>query len=185
MSGHSHWKTIKRAKDIEDKKKSKIFSKLSQEISVIAKEGGDPESNSSLRVSIEKAKRFNMPKEKIDRAIKKGTGELSGVELRSIFIDAYGPFGIAIIIEGVADNKNRFLLEIKQILNENNGKMVNEGGVQWLFERKVDSEINSLTWVAKQTIKISEKENLACQKLFKALNENESVQEIYHNITRN
>jgi YebC/PmpR family DNA-binding regulatory protein len=186
MSGHSHWKTVKRTKESEDKKRARIFSKLAQKISVAVKEmGKNPEANPKLRLIIEKSKEFNLPKQNIERAIKKGIGELNGIKLKSVFFEAYGPSGIAIIIKGITDNKNRLLMEIKQILNQNNGKIVNKGSVQWMFERKVDSEINSLTWVAKQTIKISEKENLACQKLFKALNKNESVQEIYHNITRN
>jgi len=184
MSGHSHWKTVKRGKEAEDKKRGQIFSKLSREISVAAREkGGNPETNPTLRIAIEKAKGFNLPKENIERAIKRGTGELAGEELESVLFEAYGPGGIAIIIEGITDNKNRTLGEIKQILNQNGGKLVGEGGVQWMFERKVKAEEpGSLEWIAKQDIEISEKDKESCQKLFEALDENDSVQEIYSNI---
>jgi len=137
MSGHSHWSSIKHQKGAADQKRGKIFSKLSREISVAAKEkGGSPESNPSLRIAIEKAKKVNMPKENIERAIQKGTGELEGSKLESVVFEAYGPGGIALIIEGITDNKNRTFSEIKQALTQGNGKLANEGSVKWLFERK-------------------------------------------------
>lgn len=137
MSGHSHAKTVKRIKDAHDKKRSKIFSKLSQRISIIAAEkGGDPETNSALRLAINQAKEFNMPKENIERAIKRGTGETKGAKLEEVLFEVYGPNGIAIIIEAITENKNRTLSEIKQILNQNNGKLVSEGAIKWKFERK-------------------------------------------------
>lgn len=181
MSGHSHWKTVKRTKESEDKKRARIFSKLAQEISVAVKEmGKNPEANPKLRLIIERSKEFNLPKQNIERAIKKSIGELNGIKLKSVFFEAYGPSGIAIIIKGITDNKNRFLMEIKQILNQNNGKIVNKGSVQWMFERKTNN--SDETWVAKQKIEIPEKEKIACQKLFENLNKNEAVQEIYHNV---
>lgn len=137
MSGHSHWKTVKRIKEAEDRKKAQIFSKLSRLISVAVREkGSSPETNSKLRLAIEEARSFNMPKGNIEKAIKKGAGELGGEKLESVLFEAYGPGGIAIIIEGITDNKNRTLSEIKQILNQNNGKLAGEGSVRWLFERK-------------------------------------------------
>jgi YebC/PmpR family DNA-binding regulatory protein len=137
MSGHSHWSSIKHQKGVADQKRGKVFSKLSREISVAAKEkGGNPENNPTLRIAVDKAKKFNMPKDNIERAIKKGTGELEGAKLESVTFEAYGPGGIALIIEGITDNRNRTLAEIKQILNQNNGKLANEGSVKWLFERK-------------------------------------------------
>lgn len=137
MSGHSHWSSIKHQKATADQKRGKVFSKLSREISVAAREkGGSPESNPSLKIAIERAKKFNMPKDNIERAIKKGTGELEGAKLESITLEAYGPGGIALIIKGITDNKNRTLSEIKQVLNQHNGKLANEGSVKWLFERK-------------------------------------------------
>ena len=145
MSGHSHFKTIMHKKGVEDAKRGKIFSKLSRLISVAAREGGgDPAANSKLRLAIEQAKNDNMPKDNIERAIKKGTGNLEGAKLEEITFEAYGPGGIAVIIEGITDNKNRTLGEIKQVLSQNNGKLAGGGSVKWLFERKgviiVDSE---------------------------------------------
>lgn len=137
MSGHSHFKTIKYKKEIADNKRGKVFSKLSKAISIAAKEkGGDPATNSNLRLTIEKAKEFNMPKDNIERAIKKGTGELGGESLEGIIFEAFGPGGIAIIIEGITDNKNRTLGDVKHVLNQANGKLANEGAVKWMFEQK-------------------------------------------------
>jgi len=137
MSGHSHWKTIKYKKGAADAKKGQAFSKLSREITIAAKEGGgDATFNNKLRMVVEKARSVNMPAENIERSIKKGTGELEGGSLESVIFEGYGPGGVAIIIEGITDNKNRTFNEIRQILNQNGGKMVGEGGVQWMFERK-------------------------------------------------
>lgn len=137
MSGHSHWKTIKYKKGAADAKKGQVFSKLSREITIAAKEGGgDATFNNKLRMVVEKARSVNMPAENIERSIKKGTGELEGGSLESVVFEGYGPGGVAIIIEGITDNKNRTFNEVRQILNQNGGKMVGEGGVQWMFERK-------------------------------------------------
>ena len=137
MSGHSHWKTIKFKKGAADAKKGQAFSKLAREISMIAKEGGkDITFNAKLRMVIEKARSFNMPADNIERAIKKGTGELEGGTLESVLFEGYGPGGVAIIVEGITDNKNRTFNEIRQILTQNGGKFVGEGGVKWMFDRK-------------------------------------------------
>lgn len=143
MSGHSHWSSIKRQKEATDKKRGKIFSKISRKISVAAREGGgDPDTNSSLGFVIEKAKEFNMPKDTIERAIKKGTGELEGIKLEPFVFEAFGPGKIALIIEGITDNKNRTFSDIKQLLGQFNGKLADEGSVKWLFERKGVISIN-------------------------------------------
>jgi len=137
MSGHSHYKTVKRTKQARDERLGKIFSKLARAISVAAREGGDPKINSKLKQVLEEAKGFGLPKDNIERAIKRGTGELAGEEkLEQVTFEAYGPGGIAIIIEGITDNKNRSLAEVKQILNQHNGKLAGGGSVKWLFERK-------------------------------------------------
>ena len=137
MSGHSHAKTVKRVKEADAKKRGQIFSKLARLISVAVKEDGpNPETNSKLRLAFEIAKEANMPKENIERAIKRASGEAEGEKLEEILFEAYGPGGIAIVIEGITDNKNRALGEIKQILNQHNGKLVGEGAVRWMFERK-------------------------------------------------
>jgi len=143
MSGHSHAKTVARTKGAEDAKRSQAFSKMARVISVAAKEGGDPVSNSKLRVAIDQAKEVNMPKENIERAIKKGTGELSGELLEEFVFEAFGPGGIALIIEGITDNKNRTLGDIKQILNQHQGKLAGEGSVKWMFERKGVITVNN------------------------------------------
>jgi len=136
MSGHSHWATVKHGKEINDKKRSKIFSKMSLLITLAAKNGGDPDMNSALRMTIEKAKKENMPKDNIEKAIKRGTGELAGEHLEEFIFEAYGPDKSALIITGITTNKNRILNEIKIILNNNNAKLASEGSVKWQFEEK-------------------------------------------------
>lgn len=148
MSGHSHWSKIKWQKGTADAKKGKVFSKMARMITIAAREGGEPATNSKLRLAIETARKINMPSTNIERAIKRGTGQLEAVKLEEILFEAYGPGGIALIIEGITDNKNRTLGEIKQILNQNKGKLVGEGSVKWLFERKgviiINSKVESL-----------------------------------------
>ena len=252
MSGHSHFKTIKAQKELADAKKGKVFSKFGRLITIAVKEkGGDPVTNAKLKMTIEQAKSFNMPKENIERAIKKGTGELAGEILEEVSFEGFGPGGIAMIIEGITDNKNRTLGEIKVALNQNNGKLAGEGAVRWMFDRKGAIIINpkshltpaggfpagfipnpkndelemvaiesgaedvkwfedkleiytkpedlekvkkaledkglkiesaSLDFVAKEEVKVSEKEKEQAQKLFEALDENDSVNDIYSNL---
>ena len=137
MSGHSKWSQIKHKKAITDAKKSQMFSKLARIITVTAREkGGDPDSNPALRLAIEKAKGFNMPQNNIEKAIKKGTGEIAGAKIEECSYEAYGPAGIALIIEGSTDNKNRTFNEIKAILKKYNGKIAEAGSVSYLFQRK-------------------------------------------------
>ena len=137
MSGHSHAKTVKRVKEAGDKKRSQIFSKMAKAIVLAVKEGGpNPEANSKLKMTIDTAKKFNLPKNNIERAIKQGQGELEGEKLEFILVEALGPGNTSIIIEGITDNKNRSIGEIRQILNKYNGKLASEGSVKWLFERK-------------------------------------------------
>jgi YebC/PmpR family DNA-binding regulatory protein len=146
MSGHSKWSQIKHKKAITDAKKGKLFSKLSNLISVVARQkGGDPDTNPQLRLTIEKARAFNMPNENIERAIKKGLGELEGVKMEELTIEAYGPGGTALIIEALTDNKNRTVSEIKYLMGQHGGKMAQAGSVLWLFERKGAIVINSAT----------------------------------------
>ena len=139
MSGHSHAKTVMATKMANDAKKGKIYSKYGRLITIAVKDGGgsgDPTQNAKLKAVIEQAKNVNMPKENIERAIKKGTGELAGENLEEVSYEGFGPGGIALIIDGITDNSNRTLGEIKSILNQNNGKMAGEGAVRWMFERK-------------------------------------------------
>lgn len=137
MSGHSHWSTIKFKKGIEDAKRSKIFSKFAKEITIAARDGGgDLNFNPRLRMIIDKAKASNMASDSIDKAIKKGTGELKGEALEEFLFEAYGPEGVAILIEGITDNMNRTVNELKQIISKNGGKMVEAGAIRWMFQKK-------------------------------------------------
>ncbi|MDD4661734.1 MAG: YebC/PmpR family DNA-binding transcriptional regulator [Candidatus Pacebacteria bacterium] len=137
MSGHSHWSTIKFKKGIEDAKRSKVFSKFAKEITVAARDGGgDLNFNPRLRMVVEKAKQENMPSDNIEKAIKKGTGELKGEVLEEFLFEAYGIDGVAILIEGITDNINRTVNELKQTIAQNGGKMVEAGAIRWMFDKK-------------------------------------------------
>jgi YebC/PmpR family DNA-binding regulatory protein len=244
MSGHSHAKTIKHQKNLTDQKRGQMFSKMAKVISVAVKEGGaNPETNNKLKVVMEQAKQFNMPKENIERAIKQAVGGETASNLTEMIFEAYGPGGIALIIEAITDNKNRALGEVKQVLSQYGGKLVGEGAIRWMFERKgvvvinpagqvpspkskeelelaaieagaqdlhwgendtildiytkteelektrkaleakgIKTESASLDWVPKEEVAADEKVKESCEKLFNALDETDSVQEIYSNI---
>ena len=137
MSGHSKWHSIRHKKGALDAKRGKLFTKLIKEITVAARlGGGDPESNPRLRTVIQKAKEANMPKDNIEKAIKKGTGELEGYNLEEVVYEGYGPSGVAIIIDAMTDNKNRTTAEIRSILSKNGGNLGENGCVSWIFENK-------------------------------------------------
>lgn len=136
MSGHSHWAGIKHKKGLADAQRSANFSKLAREISVAAKTGDNPSTNAKLKAAIDRAHEFNMPRENIERAVLRGAGKLPGATLEEFSVEIYGPGGIAVIAEGITDNKNRAMSETRIILNKNNGKLVNEGGIRWMFDRK-------------------------------------------------
>jgi len=242
MSGHSHARTVRRIKEANAQKRGQIFSKMARLIWVAVREGGpNPETNSKLRLALETARDYNLPKENIERAIKKAGGKIPGEKLEEILFEAYGPGGIAMIIEGITDNKNRALGEVKQILNQHNGKLVGEGAVKWMFERKgciivefkmqnedlknkeklelmaieagaediywhndvldiytkiedlekvkkilqekgIKIDSVTLDWKPKEMVDLGEREKEACLKLFEALDESDSVQEIYSNL---
>ncbi|MFZ2187255.1 MAG: YebC/PmpR family DNA-binding transcriptional regulator [Candidatus Moraniibacteriota bacterium] len=137
MSGHSHWATTHRQKGVNDAKRGAVFTKYGRNIIVAASHGGgNPDTNFSLRLAIDQAKTVNMPKENIERAIKRGTGELKdGVQIEELTYDAYGPGNIALLIETTTDNKNRTVSEIKSILTKGGGKFVPAGSVGFLFKR--------------------------------------------------
>ena len=137
MSGHSKWATIKRKKGAADAKRGQLFSKLTRAIMVAAREGGgDANSNATLAGAIEKARAFSMPKDNIDRAIKKGTGELEGVDYVEVLYEAYGPGGVAIMIQAVTDNPTRTVADVRHKLSRNHGNMGSSNSVAYLFERK-------------------------------------------------
>jgi YebC/PmpR family DNA-binding regulatory protein len=243
MSGHSHAKTIKHQKNLTDQKRGQMFSKMARVISVAVKEGGsNPETNSKLRMVMEEARRVNMPRENVDRAIQHATGADNNEVLEEVSYEAYGPGGIAIIIEGITDNKNKALGEVKQILSQHGGKFVGEGAVKWMFERKgclsidleqqtenlknkeglemsaieagaedikwqtdgtlevytkietlepikqtleklgLKIESASLDWIPKEEVTLEDSQKQSCQKLFDALDESDSVQNVYSNL---
>lgn len=137
MAGHSHAKKVRKLKEADAKKRGQIFSKMIRLIEVAVRAGtSDPETNPKLRMAIELAKSYNVPSENIERAIKRATGSLMAEKLEEVSFEVLGPEGIAVIIEGITDNKNRTLNEIRQVVNKFNGKLVSEGGVKWMFERK-------------------------------------------------
>jgi YebC/PmpR family DNA-binding regulatory protein len=137
MSGHSKWSTIKRKKGALDAKKGKIFSKLAKEIAVAAKSGGgDPNGNSRLRTVMLAARAANMPKDRVEAAIKKGTGEGQDVNYEEIRYEAYGPAGVAIVIDVLTDNKNRAVAEIRHMVTKGGGAMAESGAVMWNFARR-------------------------------------------------
>ena len=138
MSGHSKWSTIKRKKGAIDSKRGKIFTKLIKEITLAARlGGGDIEGNARLRSAVLAAKEENMPKDNIDRAIKKGTGELAGgAAYEEVTYEGYGPAGVAVIVEVMTDNKNRTVAEIRHIFSKHGGNLGENGCVAWMFDKK-------------------------------------------------
>ncbi|MEW5907880.1 MAG: YebC/PmpR family DNA-binding transcriptional regulator [Patescibacteria group bacterium] len=177
MAGHSKWAQIKRQKGAADAKKSQIFSKLARMIAIAVRKGEDPGMNPELRVAIDKAKEANMPADNIERAIKRSTGKLEGVQLENLKIEAYGPAGIAIIIEAITDNRNRTIAEIKHILSKYGAKWAEPGSVVWSFEPLAGGK----GWKPKHTIEISEKDAKALDKLLEELDDHDDVNELFTN----
>ena len=136
MAGHSKWAKIKRAKGANDAKRGAVFTRLGNAIAVAAKGGGDPNMNPSLALAVEKAKAANMPNSNIDKAIKRGTGELGGDIIEEYMFEGYGPGGVGIIVEAASDNRNRTTTEVKTAFNKNGGNMAESGSVAFQFTRK-------------------------------------------------
>lgn len=137
MSGHSKWATIKRAKGAKDAARGKLFGRLIKEITIAARDGGgDLDGNPRLRLAIDKAKAANMPNDNINRAIKRGTGEIEGVHYEEISYEGYGPGGVAFLVETITDNKNRTVAEIRHVFSKHNGNLAENGSVSWKFDRK-------------------------------------------------
>lgn len=148
MSGHNKWSTIKHKKGAADAKRGKIFSKIIKEITIAARMGGgDPEGNPRLRTVLTAARNANMPKDNIERAIKRGTGEIAGVTYEEITYEGYGPGGVAVLVEALTDNKNRTVAEIRHIFDKYNGNLGESGCVSWIFEKKgvIDVPAQGLT----------------------------------------
>lgn len=136
MSGHSKWAKVKRYKGALDQKRGQVFSRLSKEIQLAAKSGGDPDTNLKLRTIILKAKEVSMPADTIKRAINKGTGAEAGAALEEMLYEGYGPSGVAILVEAVSDNRNRTAADIRSIFSKYNGNMGDSGSVSFLFDKK-------------------------------------------------
>jgi len=146
MAGHSKWKQIKRKKAVTDQRRGAAFTKLIREITIAARQGGgDPAGNARLRTAIEAAKAENMPLDNIERAIKKGTGELAGVQYEEVTYEGYGPGGAAIFIEGTTDNANRTVAEIRHLFTRFGGNLGAANSVAWMFDRKAQITVDATT----------------------------------------
>ena len=174
MSGHSHWATIKRKKEAEDKKRGKLFSKLSRAIAVAARQGGeDPDKNPTLRTAIDKARSHNMPKENIERAVVRGAGGEEGGGLSSATYEGYGPQGTAFMVTVLTDNKNRSLAEIRKIFESHGGRIGEAGSAAYIF-KDPEKPIFLVTVGDK-----GEAERVLA--LASALDEHDDVQDVYSN----
>ncbi|MBL7130275.1 MAG: YebC/PmpR family DNA-binding transcriptional regulator [Candidatus Omnitrophica bacterium] len=137
MSGHSKWASIKHKKALLDAKKGQAYTKMIREITAAARDGGgNPDKNPALRTAISRAKELNMPSDNVKNAIKRGTGELPGVSYETILYEGYGPFGVAIMVEAVTDNKNRTTAELRNIFSKKGGSLAGTGSVSWIFSQK-------------------------------------------------
>jgi len=174
MSGHNKWSKIKNKKGAEDAKKSQKFSKLSKLITAESKRAGGNVTSPSLAAVIEMAKKENMPKDTIERAVKKGT-ESGTANMEKIFYETYGPGGSAIIIEGLTDNKNRTAAEVRHILSKDGYELAQPGAASWAFGKE------NGTWVAKTTIDLSDEDLAALAKIVDELEALEDVQEVFTN----
>ena len=155
MSGHSKWSTIKRKKGAEDAKRGKIFTKIGRELEIAAREGPDPDVNFKLRLVIEKARQANMPKDNIERAIRRGAGLEKGEALADLTFEGYGPHGVAMLVHVTTDNRNRAVAEVRSVFNRGGGNLGESGCVAWLFASKGyitiavdDSDPNELAMIA-------------------------------------
>ncbi|MFY9493016.1 MAG: YebC/PmpR family DNA-binding transcriptional regulator [Minisyncoccia bacterium] len=179
MSGHSKWAKIKRKKGLTDAKKGQLFSKLSKIIELAAKKGSDTKTNLSLKAAVDQAKAENMPSENIERAIKKGSGQLAGETIEEVVYEAYGPGGAALLITVVTANKNRTVAELKHVLAMNGASLSGSGSVKWLFEHKYEN--GEIKWLPKQTIKLNDEAESKLSALLSDLDDQEDVMEVYTN----
>ena len=174
MSGHNKWSKIKHKKAVSDSKKSAVYSKLVKLIQIESKNSSGDVSSPGLRSVVEKAKAENMPKETIDRAIKKGVSN-DTASMEHVVYEAYGPGGCAMVIEGITDNKNRSAAEIKHILSKNSFSLATPGSAIWAFKKTGDG------WVAKTTTQITDPDAEKLEKLIEEITKQDDVQEVYIN----
>ena len=182
MSGHSHWAGIKHKKELTDQKRGELFSKLLNAVAIAGRQEPNPQFNPRLKAAIEKAKENKIPRENIERAIKRAS---ENKNLEELIIEAYGPGGAAILIEAITDNKNRTIAEIKKILNENSGKWAEPGSVRWAFnhiagQRGPDADSRG-NWREKFKQEISDEARQKLQKLIEELLDQNETQEVYTN----
>lgn len=144
MAGHSKWANIKHRKGAQDKKRSSLFSRLTREIIVCARQDSDPETNVTLAAAVERAKAANMPKDNIERAIKKGEGNLDGVQYAEVTYEGYGPGGVAILLRALTDNRNRTAAAVRNVFEDHGGSMGGEGSVAWQFDRRGVVELGDI-----------------------------------------
>lgn len=176
MSGHSHWAGIKHKKELADQKRGQLFSKLLNVVSIAARQEPNPQFNPRLKAAIEKARESQIPQDKIESAIKRAS---ENKNLEELIIEAYGPEGVAILIEAITDNKNRTIAEVKKILNENNAKIAEPKSVLWAFEQIKTTE--GLGWQEKFKQEVSAESREKLQKLIDELLEQNEVQNVYTN----
>src|SRR6266853_1506252 len=192
MAGHSKWKQIKRKKAVTDQKRGAVFTRLIREITIAARQGGgDPAGNARLRTAIDAAKAENMPLDNIERAIKKGTGELEGVQYEEVMYEGYGPGGAAILIEATTDNPTRTVAEIRHVFTRLNGNLGATNSVAWMFDRRTQITVDAgkdtlkakkipvqsaeIALIPKNTVKVEGREAAALLKLIEALEEMDDV----------
>jgi YebC/PmpR family DNA-binding regulatory protein len=174
MSGHNKWSKIKHKKAVTDAQKSKVFSKLAKLIAVESKEANGDINSSGLKTAIEKAKAVNMPSDNISRAVKKGSDkDMAAMEVNTY--EAYGPGGVAMIIETLTDNKNRIAAEIKHILSKNELSLAGQGSVIWAFDKK-DGD-----WIPNSTMSISDEESKKLEEIIEEFEDNDDVQNVFTN----
>ncbi len=174
MSGHSKWKTNKGKKGVADAKRGAMFTKIIKELVVVAKAGGgNPDTNPRLRAVMQKAKEANMPSDNVKMAIKRGTGELPGVVYEAVMYEAYGPGGVAILVDSLTDNKNRTTAEIRNIMSKKGGNMAGAGAVSWMFTQK------GYISVGKENIKEDELMNIVLDAGAEDMKHEDEAYEIY------
>jgi len=178
MSGHNKWSKIKHKKGAEDAKRSKIFSKYVKLITSESKKANGDINSPGLSSAVDLAKKENMPKDTIDRAIKKGASSEAS-EMESVTYETYGPAGVAIIIEGLTDNKNRAAAEVRHILSQNGLELASPGAASWAFTKRNEG------WTANQTTSITKEENEKIEKLIEMLEESEEVDSVFTNAETN
>lgn len=177
MSGHSKWKTNKGKKGLADAKRGATFTKIIKELVVVARDGGgNPDSNPRLRAIMQKAKEANMPSDNVKMAIKRGTGELPGIVYEAVMYEAYGPGGVAILIDSLTDNKNRSTAELRNIVSKRGGNMAGAGSVSWMFSQK------GYISVAKDKVKEDELMNIVLDAGAEDMKHEDNVYEIYTSI---